>query len=429
MILHKAEKPLHGTVRIPGDKSVSHRAVMLGSLAKGDTEIDHFLPGADCISTINCFRQMDIEIDTDPDNPEHVTVHGNGLHGLTAPDDILDCGNSGTTTRLISGILSGQKFTSHLTGDSSLVTRPMKRIIDPLTMMGAGITSDRANGCLPLTIKESRLTGIDYRTPVASAQVKSCILLAGMYADGATTVTEPYPSRDHTERMLRNFGADLNITGTSVTIKPDPYLTASHVNVPGDISSAAYFIAAAAMIKDSDLLLLGVGTNPTRDGILRVLQDMGGTVVYRKLKVSNGEPSADLEIRYAPLHGTVIEGSLIPALIDEIPVIAVMAASAEGDTIIRNAEELKVKESDRLDIMTKGLASMGADIEPTEDGMIIHGGKPLHGAVIESHMDHRVAMSFATAALCAEGDTEIRNAECVNISYPDFYKDLAALCS
>ena len=427
MKFYPTDKPLHGQLNIPGDKSISHRAVMFGSLANGTTEISHFLPGADCLSTISCFRSMGIDIETDPDHPDHVIVHGKGLHGLNAPDTVLDCGNSGTTTRLISGILAGQDFPCTLTGDASIQKRPMSRIIEPLTQMGACITSERDNGCAPLQIIGQPLHGITYHSPVASAQVKSCLLLAGLYADSATTVIEPALSRNHTELMLRHFGADLSSDGLAATIHPGNELSGISVKVPGDISSAAYFLAAACMIPGSEILLRHVGTNPTRDGILRVIQDMGGTVTYRRLSASGGESTADLEVRYTPLHGTVIEGSLIPTLIDEIPIIAVLAATAEGTTVIRDAGELKVKESNRLDIMVDNLSRMGVDITGTDDGMIINGGKPLHGALIDSHLDHRIAMSFAIASLAADGETEIRDAECVNISYPEFYRDLKSL--
>lgn len=427
MKLQQAEKPLEGEITVPGDKSISHRAVMFGSLADGNTEITHFLPGADCLSTIDCFRKMGIRIDTAPDSPDHVIVHGKGLHGLNAPDSTLDCGNSGTTMRLISGILAGQDFPTELTGDASICRRPMKRIMDPLHRMGACIESENNNGCAPLMIVGHNLHGIHYDTPVASAQVKSCILLAGLYADSPTVVTEPALSRDHTERMLKNFGADLETSGTTVTIRPDPHLEAAKIAVPGDISSAACFIAGAAVVPDSHVTLRHVGTNSTRDGILRVLQDMGGSVTYRNLKASGGEPYADLEIRQLPLHGTVIGGDLIPTLIDELPLIAVMACAAEGETVIRDAAELRVKESDRIDLMVEGLSAMGADITGTEDGMIIHGGKPLHSAMIDTRHDHRAAMAFAIAALIADGGAEINDADCVRISYPGFFDDLASL--
>lgn len=440
MIFTPASKPLHGTIDVPGDKSISHRAVMLGSLAEGDTEISHFLPGADCLSTIACFRKMGIHIEL-TENNTHVVVHGRGLHGLSAPDSVLDCGNSGTTTRLISGILAGQKFSSALTGDESIRKRPMNRIILPLSEMGAKIRSENENSCVPLQISPSRLKGICYQSLVASAQVKSCILLAGMYAEGQTSVTEPSLSRNHTELMLRGFGAEVTSEGTTATITPEPVLHGRKLTVPGDISSAAYFLCAGLMVPDSEVLLKHVGTNPTRDGILRVIQEMGGSVTYRHLLSDAGESTADLEVRYSRLHGTVIEGDLIPTLIDELPVIAVLAATAEGDTVIRDAQELRYKESDRLALISENLEAMGVSVDPTEDGMIIHGrrnlyggtpaaeGKPLHGAVIDSHKDHRLAMSFAIAALAADGETEIRDAQCVNISYPDFYRDLQSLSS
>lgn len=421
--IHTA-KPLKGELSVPGDKSISHRAVMFGSLASGTTEITHFLKGADCLSTIGCFRQMGVEIEEQKDR---ILVHGRGLHGLSAPSSVLDCGNSGTTTRLISGILAGQSFSSQLTGDASIRKRPMGRIIRPLRQMGASIESLSGNDCAPLRIEGQPLHAISYDSPVASAQVKSCVLLAGLYADGPTSVTEPALSRNHTELMLSSLGAELTRRGTTATINPEPVLTGTSIHVPGDISSAAFFLAAGLMVPGSEILLKNVGINPTRDGILRVIRAMGGSLEILNRTNSGGEEAADLLVRSSSLHGTVLEGELIPTLIDEIPVIAVLAAFAEGTTIIRNAEELKVKESNRLDIMVDGLSRMGADIEGTDDGMIIRGGKSLHGAVIDSHLDHRIAMSFAVAALAADGETEILDADCVNISYPEFYRDLKML--
>ena len=454
MKFHKATQPLSGTVTVPGDKSISHRAVMFGSLAEGTTEITNFLPGADCLSTIRCFRQMGISIEVSPDQT-HVLVHGKGLHGLQAPDGILDCGNSGTTMRLLSGILAGQSFSSVLTGDASIQRRPMNRVIRPLTQMGGRIRGRMQDGldtgCAPLHISgEGMLRGTTYHSPVASAQVKSCVLLAGLYADSPVTVTEPSLSRNHTELMLRSFGAELQtgsfslLSGSAgtegsaaaedsaaalpaVRIAPGPKLAGISVQVPGDISSAAYFICAALLVPGSRVILKNVGINPTRDGILRVVKAMGGEIRILSSSESGGEPAADLEICSSPLHGTVIEGSLIPTLIDELPVIAVLAASAEGDTVIRDAGELRVKESDRLTIITDSLTAMGASVEPLDDGMIIHGGRPLQGARIDSHQDHRIAMSFAIAALAAEGETEISGAECVDISYPQFFRDLSSL--
>ena len=421
----KKQTNLKGTLTVPGDKSISHRAVMFGSLARGTTRISHFLEGADCLSTISCFRKMGIEIDR---NKDEILVHGRGLHGLTAPTEILDVGNSGTTTRLISGILAGQTFTSELDGDDSIRTRPMKRIMTPLASMGADITSRLDNGCAPLIIHGRPLHAAHYDSPVASAQVKSCVLLAGMYADGITSVTEPFLSRNHTEIMLNYFGAEITSEGTTASIRPEPVLEGRDIQVPGDISSAAYFIAAGLLTPGSEILLKNVGINPTRAGILKVCMDMGADITLLN-ESTEGEPTADLLIRTSSLKGTTIEGSIIPTLIDEIPMLAVMTAFAEGTTIIRDAQELKVKESDRIAVMVDNLRRMGADIEGTDDGMIIHGGRPLHGAVIDSHLDHRIAMSFAVAGTICDGTVEILNGECVNISYPEFYHDLYSLDS
>ena len=416
---------LRGELTVPGDKSISHRAVMFGSLAQGDTHIRHFLTGADCLSTIGCFRAMGIGIEQ---NENEVIVHGKGLHGLTAPAKTLDVGNSGTTIRLLSGILAGQSFDSMITGDPSICRRPMKRIISPLLSMHADVRSKRGNNCAPLVIHGKPLSGIHYQSPVASAQVKSCVLLAGLYADSPVSVTEPVLSRNHTEIMLRKLGADIKSEGTTVTIQPDPLLTADEILVPGDISSAAYFIAAALLTPDSEILLRNVGTNPTRDGFLRVCEAMGASI-ERLNETTEGEPACDLLVRCSSLHGTTVEGSIIPTLIDELPMIAVMACFAEGTTVIRDAKELRVKESDRIAVMTESLRSMGADIEAAEDGMIIRGGKPLHGAVVDSHLDHRAAMSLAIAGGLCEGPLSIRGAECVNISYPGFYQDLKMMNS
>lgn len=415
---------MKGTVVVPGDKSISHRAVMFGSLAQGTTEITHFLQGADCLSTIDCFRRMGIEV---TQTPSTILVHGKGLHGLQKPSTILDCGNSGTTTRLISGILAAQNFDVTLTGDESIQKRPMKRIMTPLSEMGARITSMNGTGCAPLHIEGTSLKGIHYDSPVASAQVKSCVLLAGLYADEQTSVTEPSLSRNHTEIMLNYFGANVTSVGTTATVTPEPILTGRKVNVPGDISSAAYFIAAAMLVPNSEILLQNVGINPTRDGILRVFKDMGADITFLNENCDNGEPTADLLVRTSSLHGVTVGGDIIPTLIDEIPMIAVAAAFAEGTTVIKDASELKVKESNRIDTVVTGLKAMGCDIEATEDGMIIHGGKALHGAVIDSKKDHRIAMSFAIGALAADGVTEIVDADCVNISYPGFYEDLERL--
>ena len=340
---------------------------------------------------------------------------------------LLDCGNSGTTMRLISGILAAQNFDVTLTGDASIQKRPMKRIIDPLSMMGADIASVNKNGCAPLRIKGRRLTGIHYNSKVASAQVKSAVLLAGLYAQGGTSVTEPALSRNHTELMLRHFGAAVNSCGATATIAPADELFGAKVAVPGDISSAAYFIAGALMVPGSQVLIKGVGINPTRAGILKVCRDMGADLELLNENHDGAEPTADLLVRHSPLHGTVVEGEVIPTLIDELPMIAAMACTAQGETVIKDAAELKVKESNRIAIMAESLNAMGADVTETEDGMIIRGGRPLHGAEIDSHLDHRIAMTFAVTALCADGLTTIRDAQCVNISYPGFYRDLKKL--
>lgn len=423
-MIFNRKNSLRGELTIPGDKSISHRSVMFGSIAEGTTEIHGFLNGADCISSMNCFRQMGIDIEC---NGAVVTVHGKGLHGLSKPANTLDVGNSGTTTRLISGILAAQPFDSRLIGDSSICKRPMKRIITPLTMMGADITSEYANDCAPLLIHGKPLCGIHYDSPVASAQVKSCILLAGLYAEGVTSVTEPYVSRNHTELMLKSYGADIKTDGTTTTISPGKRLEGQKLTVPGDISSAAYFLVAGLITPDSCITIRNVGINPTRDGILDVIRAMGGDIELSNVTDNSGEPTADITVRTSSLKGCVIEGSLIPRLIDEIPAIAVLACFADGETIIRDASELKVKESNRIDVMVNALSDMGADITGTDDGMIICGGKPLHGAVIDSRLDHRIAMSFAIAGLNADGDTDILGAECVNISYPGFYEDLDGL--
>ncbi len=418
---------LCGEVTVPGDKSISHRSVMFGSIAEGVTEVRNYLRGADCLSTISCFRKMGIEIEN---RGSVVTVRGRGLRGLSRPDEVLDCGNSGTTIRLISGILAAQDFDVTLTGDASIQRRPMKRITEPLSRMGASIES--TNGCAPLRISGRRLHGISYTSAVASAQVKSAILLAGLYADGETRVTEPFLSRNHSEIMLSHFGADVRTEAeaagpASITIRPAENLHGSLVEVPGDISSAAFFLCAGLMVPHSEILIRNVGINPTRAGILTVIRDMGGDITLLNERAGSGEPTADILVRSSSLRGTVIEGGLIPTLIDELPMIAAMACLADGTTVIRDAAELKVKESNRIAVMAQSLTAMGADVTETEDGMIIRGGKPLHGAVIDSHSDHRIAMTFAVTGLIAEGETEIPDAECVNISYPRFYEDLAGL--
>ncbi len=417
---------LKGEVTIPGDKSISHRSIMLGSIALGTTEITHFLEGADCLSTIDCFRKMGVEIER---KPSSILVHGKGLRGLTAPASTLNVGNSGTTTRLISGILSGQNFATTLSGDDSLNSRPMKRIMTPLNTMGAHIRSLNDNGCAPLHIRPGALHGIHYQSPVASAQVKSAVLLAGLYADSPTSVTEPALSRNHTELMLQGFGAyvatDLHTDGTATAhVEPCKELYGQQICVPGDISSAAYFIAAALLVPGSELLVKNVGTNFTRAGFLKVCKAMEADIETVSQTIEGGESRADLLVRYSHLKGTVIEGDIIPTLIDEIPMIAIMAAFADGQTVIRDAAELKVKETNRIDTVTAGLKAMGAVITPTDDGMIIEGTGHLNGASIQSYLDHRIAMAFSVAGLASDGETQIVDSQCVDVSYPEFYATL-----
>lgn len=417
-------KGLKGEITVPGDKSISHRGIMLGALSEGTTEITNFLQGADCLSTISCFQKMGVEIENKGDV---VTIKGNGLHGLKAPSDTLDVGNSGTTTRLMSGILAAQSFVSTVDGDASIRKRPMKRIMTPLSMMGAKIESINDNFCAPLRITGAPLTGIHYDSPIASAQVKSAILLAGLYAEGKTSVTEPYVSRNHTELMFRYFGVDVETEGTTATVSPATKLTGGKVEVPGDISSATYFIVAGLIVPNSEILIKNVGINPTRDGVIMVCKEMGGDITLLNERTVSGEPIADILVRSSSLKGITIGGSIIPTLIDEIPAIAVLACFAEGTTVIKDAQELKVKESNRIDVVVNHLKKMNASIEATEDGMIIEGTGHLTGATIETNLDHRIAMSFAIAGLVAEGETEILNGDVVTISYPTFYEDIKRL--
>ena len=420
----KPSGKLRGEITVPGDKSISHRSVMLGSIAKGDTKISGFLTGEDCLSTIDCFKKLGIDIEV---NGTDVTVHGKGLKGLSAPAETLDVGNSGTTLRLMSGILSAQPFTTRLTGDSSIQKRPMGRVASPLGLMGAKITSENEKMTAPLTIEGQSLHGIDYTLPVASAQVKSALILAGLYADGETRITEPEATRDHTEIMLNYLGADIRKEGDTIVVRPAAELTGRDITVPGDISSAAYFIAAALISKDSEVLIKNVGVNPTRTGIITAFKAMGGNIELTNERTVCGEPVADILVRSSRLHGVVIKGAIIPKLIDEIPVIAAAACYASGETVIADAAELRVKESDRIKTMAAELGRMGATVIQTDDGMIILGGIPLHGAVCESYNDHRVAMSVAVAALGAKGETQIKDCGCVDISFPGYFDALMSL--
>ncbi len=409
---------LRGTVTVPGDKSISHRAVMLGALADGETHISGFLMGEDCLSTIDCFRKMGVQIDV---RDGGVTVHGVGLHGLRAPEGPLYTGNSGTTTRLLSGILAAQPFPVSMTGDASIEQRPMGRIITPLREMGADIRGRDGKYC-PLHIAPAALHGVRYEMPVASAQLKSAILLAGLYADGVTEVVEPAPSRDHTERMLRAMGVQVEQDGCRVAVHAPLALRACSIEVPGDISSAAFFLAAGAIVPGSELTVKNVGINPTRDGVLEVLRAMGADITCTNVRDA-AEPVADLTVRASALHGTEIGGPLIPRLIDELPVLAAAAAFAEGETVIRDAQELKVKESNRIAAMVAELTRAGVDCTETADGMVIRGGRP-RGAAFETYRDHRIAMSMAVLALGAAGESEILDPGVVSISYPGFFDTL-----
>ena len=414
--------PLCGAITVPGDKSISHRAVMLGALANGTTHISGFLMGEDCLSTIDCFRKMGVQIKR---TETEVIVHGVGLHGLSAPEETLYTGNSGTTTRLLCGILAGQSFASVMNGDASIQKRPMGRVIKPLREMGASIEGKSDNYC-PLRIYPSELCGIEYRLPVASAQLKSAILLAGLYAEGQTTIIEPAPSRDHTERMFRALGVEIETHGNVITLDPPEDLHAVDITVPADISSAAFFLVAGAIVPGSELTIKNVGVNPTRTGILDVLRSMGADIAEEHF-CDHAEPICDLTVRHSALHGIEIGGSIIPRLIDELPVIAVAAAFAEGETVIRDAQELKVKESNRISAMVAELTKAGVDIEETDDGMIIRGGRQPRGATFDTYQDHRIAMSLAVLALAAEGASRITAPEVVAISYPDFFDTLQQL--
>ncbi len=409
---------LRGRLRIPGDKSISHRAIMLGSLAEGVTTITGFLEGEDCLATLKAFRAMGVRID----GPERgrVIVQGVGLHGLSAPDGPLDMGNSGTSMRLMSGLLAGQAFDTVLTGDASLTRRPMRRVTEPLTKMGAHIEATET-GSAPLRIHGGqRLTGIDYPLPIASAQVKSCLLLAGLYAGGLTRVTEPAPTRDHTERMLEGFGYPVQREGDRVVmVTGGGRLQGAVIDVPADISSAAFFLVGASIAPDSDLLLEHVGVNPTRTGVIDILRLMGADIDLQNPRLAGGEPVADLRVRYAPLHGIRIPETLVPLAIDEFPALFIAAACAEGVTVLTGAAELRVKESDRIQVMADGLNALGVAADPTADGMVIQGGN-LSGGTVASHGDHRIAMSFTMAALRASGAITIHDCANVNTSFPGF---------
>lgn len=419
MVIQKIKKAV-GQIKVPGDKSISHRAVMLGSLANGITKISGFLKGADCLSTIDCFRKMGIDIDI---NGENVTVHGNGLRGLKKPDEMLYTGNSGTTTRLLCGILAGQNFDTSVTGDASIQKRPMGRVVKPLSMMGAKIENEYC----PLYITGTKLHGIDYKMPVASAQVKTAIILAGLYADGETVIHEIEKSRDHTELMLSAMGADLTVDNFDITVKPTNDLTAVNVDVPGDISSAAFFLVLGAIMPNSQITVTNVGVNPTRTGIIDVLKDMGADITLENVHTSAGETVADITVRSSSLKGTTVGGDIIPRLIDELPIIAVAAVFADGETVIKDAQELKVKETNRIRAVVDEFNKCGIDITETDDGMIINGGKSIHGADFKTYGDHRMAMSLTVLAQLADGESTLDDSDCACVSYPTFFDDFYKL--
>lgn len=419
MLIHKMKR-VQGEITVPGDKSISHRAVMLGALADGITHINGFLRGADCLSTIDCFRKMGVRID---DNGDSLTVHGNGLHGLRAPKVTLYTGNSGTTTRLLCGILAGQPFDAEITGDASICKRPMGRVTKPLSLMGADIENEYC----PLIIHGTKLHGIDYSMTVASAQVKTAIILAGLYAEGETVIHEIEKSRDHTELMLGAMGADIAVDGLTVRVGKTDRLAPQDVTVPGDISSAAFFMVLGSIMPDSEITIKNVGLNPTRTGIIDVMKAMGADISVFNERTEGGEPTADMTVRTSSLHGTEIGGALIPRLIDELPVIAAAAVFANGKTVIRDAQELKVKETNRIRAVVDEFKKAGVDITETDDGMIIKGGRTIHGADFATYGDHRMAMSLAILAQLAEGGSTLDDASCVDVSYPGFFDDFYGL--
>lgn len=408
---------MNGELRVPGDKSISHRSIMLGSLAQGVSEIRGFLEGEDSLATLNAFRSMGVSIEGPDDGL--VRIHGVGMNGLSAPDSPLDLGNSGTSMRLLTGLLAGQSFSCELVGDESLSSRPMRRVTDPLGQMGAVINGTE-KGTAPLHIRGGqRLKGINYKLPVASAQIKSSLLLAGLYAEGRTCVSEPAPTRDHTERMLRGFGIEVSHDQGEICLQGGGQLQATSLEVPADISSAAFFMVAASIAEGSDLLLKHVGINPTRDGVINILRQMGANIEMLNKREVSGEPVADLRIQSAQLHGIAIPEDQVPLAIDEFPVLFVAAACAQGQTVLTGARELRVKESDRIQVMADGLKILGIDAQPTDDGMVIQGGNLTQGAV-ESHGDHRISMAFSVAALRAQGQIQINNCANVNTSFPNF---------
>ncbi|CAH2466496.1 MULTISPECIES: 3-phosphoshikimate 1-carboxyvinyltransferase [Bacillus] len=415
---------LNGKIVVPGDKSISHRSVMFGAIAEGTTKVSNFLLGEDCLSTIACFQKLGVQIEQSGND---VTIYGKGLANLQEPKEVLDVGNSGTTIRLMLGILANTPFHSTIIGDASIGKRPMKRVTDPLSKMNAQIDGRENGQYTPLSIRGGKVKGMHYHSPVASAQVKSAVLLAGLQGEGVTTVTEPMQSRDHTERMLRAFGCTVDVNGRTVSLQGGQQLKGADIEVPGDVSSAAFFLVAGAIVQNSKLVLENVGLNPTRTGILDVLTKMGALISINHIRNEEFEPCGDITIETSKLKGIEIGGTLIPRLIDEIPVIALLATQAEGITVIKNAEELKVKETNRIDTVVDELGKLGAKIEPTPDGMIIYGKQSLKGNTVNSHGDHRIGMMLAIASCIIDGEVKIENSDAVAVSYPKFFEQLAAL--
>jgi len=424
LVLEKVNK-LKGNISVPGDKSISHRSLILGSISQGETRIYNFLNSLDCLKTLECMQALGAEIELGKDNS--VKIKGKGLYGLQEPKDMLDVGNSGTTIRLLAGLLSGQDFYSVLNGDDSIRKRPMKRVVEPLRLMGADIWGRKDGQFAPLSIRGNKLNPLHYTLPVASAQVKTALLLAGLYATGETVVKEPLPTRDHTERMLELMQADLKISPPEIKVMGRKELRGTDIFIPGDISSAAYFIVAASILRDSQIIIKQVGVNPTRIGVIEILKKMGTKIDILNYQIKSNEPRADLKIEYSELKGIEIKEEMVPLLIDELPLIAVVATQAQGKTLVSGARELRVKESDRIKAIVSELKKMGADIEEEEDGFTVNGPTGLQGAVCESYNDHRIAMSLAVAALLAEGKTIIKNSECIDISFPGFEKTLQNL--
>lgn len=414
---------LGGSIEVPGDKSISHRSIMFGALAEGKTTIRHFLKGEDCLSTIDCFRKLGVQID---ETEEEIVVNGKGWGGLKEPSAILDTGNSGTTTRLMLGILAGRPFHSVMIGDESIGKRPMDRVTVPLASMGADIAGRDNGRFTPLSIRGKKLNTTEYKLPVASAQVKSAVMFAALQADGESVIIEPEATRDHTEKMIEQFGGKIRREGDRIIIQGGQTFKGTDVYVPGDISSAAFFMVAAAITPNSEVVLENTGLNKTRTGIIDVFKQMGADMTVEKTKTA-GEEIGTITVKTSHLKGTEISGAIIPRLIDEIPVIALLATQAEGDTIIRDAEELKVKETNRIDTVVDELKKLGADIEATNDGMIIRGKSKLHGGVVSSHGDHRIGMVMAIASLITEGDVALHDHEAIAVSYPEFFDHLNQL--